>query len=263
MRDVLYPDQPLSDPDPVKRAQNAMARQVLPKRFYKAATVVEENGAFAIKLDGRGARTPGKTTLALPTAAAGLIVAGEWNAQIEVINPHLMPATRIVNTALDGVSTMMPEVAAEITAFAGSDLVCYRAADPAGLVELQERHWNPVTDWAQDSLGARFVLAEGIVHASQNPEALAKVTSAVSAYRDPIALACLHVLTTLSGSCLIALMAASDALSPDAAWTAATVDEIWSLQRWGQDDEAAMRLARREEDFRTALALLQAVNTAP
>ncbi len=262
MRDVLYPEQPLSDPDPVKRAQNAMARQVLPKRFYSVATVAAENGAFAIKLDGRGARTPGKRTLALPTLAAGLIVAGEWNAQIEVINPHLMPATRIVNTALDGVSTMMPEVAAEIAAFAGSDLVCYRAADPVGLVELQALHWNPVTDWAMDHLGAHFVLAEGIVHANQNSEALARISSAVGIYCDPIALACLHVMTTLSGSCLIALMAASGAMSSDAAWTAATVDEIWSLQRWGQDGEAAQRLARREVDFRTALALLQAVNPA-
>jgi chaperone required for assembly of F1-ATPase len=259
MRDVLYPDQPLSDPDPVKRAQNAMARQVLPKRFYTEAAIAEENGRFAIKLDGRGARTPGKNVLSLPTHLAASIVAREWNDQVDVINPHLMPATRIVNTALDGVSTMMPEVGTEIADFAGSDLVCYRADEPPGLVQLQDQHWNPVTDWARDKLGVRFQLAEGIIHASQSSEALAKVKETVSSYDDPISLACLHVLTTLSGSCLIALMAASGAASGETAWQAATVDDNWNIQFWGQDEEAAIRLARRKDEFMTALGLLRAV----
>jgi chaperone required for assembly of F1-ATPase len=259
MRDVLYPDQPLSDPDPVKRAQNAMARQVLPKRFYTEATIAEESGRFAIKLDGRGARTPGKTVLSLPTHLAASIVAREWNEQLDVINPHLMPATRIVNTALDGVSTMMAEVGAEIADFAGSDLVCYRADDPPGLVRLQDQHWNPVTDWAREILSARFVLAQGIIHASQSPGALARVKEAVNGYNDPVALACLHVLTTLSGSCLIALMAASGAASGETAWQAATVDEVWNIQFWGQDEEATIRTARRKDEFVTALGLLRAV----
>jgi chaperone required for assembly of F1-ATPase len=259
MRDIVYSDQPLSDPDPVKRAQNAMARQVLPRRFYAEATIVEEDGRFAIKLDGRGARTPGKNILSLPTHLAAYCLAREWNEQVEVINPHLMPATRIVNTALDGVSAMMAEVGTEIADFAGSDLVCYRAADPPGLVRLQDQHWNPVTDWARDVLGARFVLAQGIIHASQSPEALAKVKGTLSAYDDPVALACLHVLTTLSGSCLIALMAASGAASGEAAWQAATVDEVWNNEFWGQDEEAAVRIARRKEESTTALGLLRAV----
>jgi chaperone required for assembly of F1-ATPase len=259
MRDILTSDQPLSDPDPVKRAQNAMARQVLPKRFYKEATVAEEGGRFAIKLDGRGARTPGKNVLSLPTHLAASIVAREWNDQLDVINPHLMPATRIVNTALDGVSTMMAEVSAEIAGFAGSDLICYRAADPPGLVLMQDQHWNPVLDWSRDVLCARFVLAQGVIYASQSPEALARLKDAVFAYDDPVALACLHVLTTLSGSCLIALMAASGAASGKTSWQAATVDEVWNIQFWGQDEEAAIRMNRRKQEFMTALGLLQAV----
>jgi chaperone required for assembly of F1-ATPase len=157
------------------------------------------------------------------------------------------------------VSTMMAEVGAEIADFAGSDLVCYRAADPPGLVRLQDQHWNPVLDWARDVLGARFVLAQGIIHASQSPEELTKVKEAVKAYDDPVALACLHVLTTLSGSCLIALMAASGAASDETAWQAATVDETWNIQFWGQDEEAIVRMARRKDEFITALGLLRAV----
>jgi chaperone required for assembly of F1-ATPase len=259
MRDILDPGHQPSEPDPVKRAQNAMARHPLPRRFYKTVSVAEEDGRFAIKLDGRGARTPARAVLSLPTADAAVIVAAEWDAQADVINPLAMPATRLVNSALDGVSTMMAEVAAEITGYAASDLVCYRAGMPDGLVRQQSLHWDPVIAWARVALTARFLTVEGILHTAQPPETLERVRDAVLAHQDPIALAGLHVMTTISGSCLLALMAAAGALTVDDVWAAATVDEAWSETRWGHDAEAAARMALLREDFATALALLKAV----
>jgi chaperone required for assembly of F1-ATPase len=259
MRDLLEEGHAPSEPNPVKRAQNAMARQVLPRRFYAEVTIAEEEGRFALKLDGRGARTPGRKPLSLPTHVAASIVANEWRAQKDVINPDAMPATRIVNTALDGVADMMRDVAAEIAGFAASDLVCYRAGEPAGLVNLQTVHWDPVLAWTKHEFGASFMLAEGVMHVAQNPAAVAAVADAVTDIQDPIVLACLHVLTTLSGSCLIALMAARGGLSGEAAWEAATVDESWNVLQWGQDDEAAARQERRQQDFITALGLLRSI----
>ena len=77
-----------SDPNPMKRAQTAMARQPLPRRFYKDVSVVEGADGFGIALDGRQARTPGRKLLALPAAAAAEIVAEEWRAQGETIDPR-------------------------------------------------------------------------------------------------------------------------------------------------------------------------------
>jgi chaperone required for assembly of F1-ATPase len=258
MRDVLYPDFAPSDPNPMKRAQNAMARQVLPKRFYKSVEVSEKDGGFAISLDGRPARTPGRNLLALPTHAAAAVIAAEWEAQADVIDPARMHATRIANTAIDSLGGRIAEVQADIAGYAGSDLVCYRAGEPEGLVERQNAAWNPVVAWAVEALGARMILAEGVVHQQQTPDALAAVAAAVAQEAQPIRLAALHVLTTLSGSCLIAMMLRAGALDADAAFAASNVDEDWNAHLWGRDAEAETRLARRREEFHAAAALLLA-----
>jgi chaperone required for assembly of F1-ATPase len=263
MRDLLYPDQPFpahapSEPDPVRRAQVAMLKP-LPKRFYTDVAIKLHEERFAVTLDGRIARTPARHVLSLPTLAAAEVLAAEWQAQEVEINPAKMPATRLVNAALDHVSVQMGEVAADISKYVMSDLVCYRATDPAGLVEMQAAAWDPVVTYAHQRLGVRLLLAEGILHRAQPAEAEPAMRRAVGTIKDPIALAGLHVMTTLSGSCLIALMAAEGVLDVDAAFNAASIDEQWSAQVWGEDAEATHRMALRREEFAIALALLLAV----
>lgn len=248
----------LSDPDPVRRAQNQM-RQNLPKRFYKHAEVVEAEEGFAVRLDGKSVRTPGRAVLALPTTAAAQIVAAEFAAQGETINPVTMPALRLVNSAIDGVAPDVEAVLEDIVRFSGSDLVCYRAASPAALVARQAAAWDPVLDWAHDALGARFYLAEGVVHVEQPAEAVAAVRNWLGQRREPFLLSALHVLTTLSGSALLALALEAGALAPGAAWEAAHVDEDWNAEQWGIDSEALARNAARRRDFDAAAALLRAL----
>src|SRR5262245_740623 len=102
-------------------------RARLPKRFYKEAAVVERDDGFHIALDGRTARTPGRSPVMLPTRASAEVVAAEWAAQGERIDPAAMPVTRLVNSALDGVAADPAPVRAEIIKYASSDLLCYRA----------------------------------------------------------------------------------------------------------------------------------------
>jgi chaperone required for assembly of F1-ATPase len=258
MRDILYPDITPSDPNPMRRAQAAMARQALPKRFYKHAQISEKDAGYRIQLDGRAALTPGRNPLALPTPASAELVAAEWLAQVDVIDPARMHATRIANTAIDSIGRRLAEVQADITGYAGSDLVCYRAGEPEGLVIRQNEAWDPVVAWASDALGARMVLAQGVIHQEQPPEALQAISAAVDAEMQPIRLAALHVITTMSGSCLIALMLRAGALAPEAALAASLVDEDWNASLWGRDAEAEVRQARRREEFLAAAGLLLA-----
>ncbi len=170
-----------------------------------------------------------------------------------------MHATRIANTALDSFEGRIGEVQADVAAYAASDLVFYRAGEPEGLVASQNRHWNPIVEWAEAHLGTRFTLAEGIIHQPQTDAALAAVRAAVGRRGEPVSLAALHVCTTLTGSCLIALMAAEGALSGEAAWEASIVDEAWNASLWGWDEEAERRLAARREEFLAAHALVRAL----
>lgn len=230
-------------------------RAPLPKRFYKSVTVAPRDGGFALLLDGRSIKTPKRKDLVLPTRALADAIAAEWAAQTERIDPDTMPLTRIANTAIDAVADHMREVAADIVAFAGSDLLCYRAAAPEGLVARQKALWNPVLDWARDVLGAGLSLAEGVVHIAQPKDAMARIETALSGL-DAFRLACLHVMTTLTGSALIALAHARGKLNLEDAWAAAHVDEDWQIEQWGRDAEADARRIKRFAEFEAASRLL-------
>jgi chaperone required for assembly of F1-ATPase len=158
MRDLLNDlTEGLSHPDPIRRAQIQM-KKPLPKRFYTDVSVTEGEGGFVVTLDGKAVRTPARNPLAAPTRKLAELMAAEWQAQAEVIDPATMPVTKLVNTAIDGVATDTQAVFEDILRFAGTDLLCYRAESPEGLVERQTERWDPVLDWASNALGARFIL---------------------------------------------------------------------------------------------------------
>lgn len=257
IRDDLH--DALSDPDPVRRAQIQMHRP-LPKRFYTAVSIgPADDGGHAVLLDGRTVRTPAKQHLTVPTEAAAILLAAEWDAQKDEINPATMPVTRLANTAIDGVSKDIRAVFDDILNFAGTDLLCYRASEPEGLVARQSERWNPVINWAAETLGARFILAEGVVHQAQPREAISGIAEALRAYATPLGLACLHTITTITGSALLAIAFAEKQLSAEEAWALAHLDEDWQIEHWGTDDEAFQRRENRWREMQAATATLDAL----
>ncbi len=259
MRDelsVFVPEQ--SDADPVRRAQIQMKKPQA-KRFYKDVTVEPEGDAFAVKLDGRSVKTPGKKLLALPTRAAAELVAGEWRAQGETIEPESMPATRIANTAIDAVADQAEAVFEDIVRYSGSDLLCYRADGPQELVERQQERWDPVLAWLAEVHSARFILIEGVIHQEQPEEAVAAFAAALEAERSPLALSCLHVVTTIAGSAMLTLALRDRHLTLEEVWALAHLDEDWTDEHWGVDAEAEARRAKRFTEIAAAAAMLEAL----
>ncbi len=249
----------LSDPDPVKRAQNQM-KTPLAKRFYDKVDVREQPEGYAVHLDGKPVRTPGKAMLLLPTEGAAKLVADEFSAQGENIDLVTMPVMRLANTAIDGVATDTQAVLEDILRFSSSDLLCYRADAPERLVERQSEAWDPVLDWARSRLGARFFLAEGVMHVEQPRETIAAIGVHLRQREQPMKLAALHVMTSITGSALLALAVEAGELDVEAAWLAAHVDEDWNAEQWGEDFEAAARRAARKRDFTAAADLLGALD---
>jgi chaperone required for assembly of F1-ATPase len=238
--------------DPMRAAQANM-RPAPIKRFYRTVEVREAaDGQHALTLDGRAARTPGRNALAAKSRELMESVAREWEGQRETIEPADMPLTRLINSAIDGVARTMAQTRAEVLKYAGSDLLCYRAEETEGLAERQRLTFDPILDWAAESLGSRFRPGVGVVHVEQPPESVAAVRSAVENFNDPVALAGLCALTTLSGSALLALAVAHGKLSPEEAWRAAHVDENFQAERWGVDAEAQARRDARWHEFQAA-----------
>lgn len=232
-------------------------KKPLAKRFYKDVSV-GAGAFFQILLDSRVVKTPRKRALTLPTEALAEAVASEWRAQGTDINPATMPLTRFANSAIDAVSESLDEVAGDIVAYAGSDLVCYRAEIPDDLVAKQAAAWDPIVNWAREVLNARFVVVPGVMPVPQPQAALFPVANALEPH-DAFRLTGLHVITTLTSSALIALAIARGYLSADQAWAAAHVDEDYQIALWGEDDEASERRKLRRAEFDAACALLHAL----
>src|SRR5262249_47212786 len=206
-------------------------RPHLRRRFYERAEVEDADGEFRVVLDGRPVKTPARRTLAAPTRALAQALAAEWDAQRDVIDPAKMPLTRLANTIIDGVIDAPSGVADEGKRYLASDLGFYRAPGPAGLVTWQAEAWDPGRAWVRGDLGAGCVLAEGIAFVAQPAQSLSAASSAIPT--DPWRLGAMHAVTTLTGSALIAIALARGALSVDAAWAAAHVDEDWNMKFWG------------------------------
>ena len=217
------------------------------KRFWTAAGVKEAPNGWAVTLDGRTPKTPAHAQLVLPTEAAARLVADEWAAQGEFIDPATMPATRLASTAIDRVSQAREPVAEEIAAFAGSDLLCYLADHPTSLAVEQAREWTPWRDWAALELGVHLEPAEGVIHRPQDPAAIARVRD-LALRLDDFALTGLAAAVPLLGSAVLGLAVQRGVLSGEAAFELSRLDEAFQERQWGVDEEAAERTARRRAE---------------
>ena len=253
MRDTFEKSSPENAVEAVRRA----TRPVLRRRFYSQVGTAPAGEGFAVRLDDKPVPTPAGRILAAPTLALAEAMAAEWDAQRDVIDPTKMPLTRLANVIIDGVSDRPGPVAAEIRKYLATDLVCYRAAAPQGLVERQARHWDPITAWARDALGAHFSLREGVIHVVQPEAALTAAGAAIPG--DPWLLGAVHMVTTLTGSLLIALAVSRGRLTAEEAWQAAHVDEDWNMAQWGGDEIALERRAFRFTECQAAVTVLRSL----
>ncbi len=211
-----------------------------PKRFYKEVAVADAGGAFAIRLDGRTARTPKGAPLALPSAALADLVAEEWRGQGATIVYSRMPATRLAHTVIEGVAAAREGVIDSIVRFAAADLLCYFAEDPASLVARQEATWRPLIDWAREARGLDFRTTAGVVHTPQDPTMLARLKTGLEP-ADDFTLAGLAFAASLFGSAILALALCAGRIGAGEAMAAARLDDLFQEERWGVDVETVGR----------------------
>ncbi|MFO1157578.1 MAG: ATP12 family protein [Reyranellaceae bacterium] len=220
------------------------------KRFYKQTGVDRAEEGHRILLDGRPMRTPAKAVLVVPTMPLAEAIADEWRDvpdNAEIVVSHL-PLTRLAATGLDRVTPQRTQVIEDTAKYAGSDLLCYRATDPPSLVERQHTAWQPLLDWAAKHYGAPLIVAEGTSFVTQPAQSLERLRAAVAAHSD-LALSALYNLTHVSGSLVIALALAEGRLTAEDAFNSAQLDELYQIERWGEDPIATERHAGIRRDL--------------
>jgi len=221
------------------------------KRFWKEARIAEQANGYGVMLDSRPVRTPAKAELVVPSRALAEEIAREWDAQEGEIKPQAMPVTRAVNAAIDKVSVQHAEVADLLADYGDSDLLCYRADAPDGLVARQTEAWDPMLDWAERTLGARLVPVRGVIHQPQNPAALSTLRRQVHDM-DVFTLTAFHDLVGLSGSLILGFAALSGQHDIRHLWALSRIDETWQEEQWGKDDEATAMAAAKQSGFLSA-----------
>ena len=193
------------------------------KKFYQSADVAEADNAFTIELDGRPVKTPAGKPLAVPNKDLAQAMADEWQAQGENIEPHSMPVTGLVNTALDRTGTERPAMTEAVLRFAETDLLCYRAEAPDDLIALQQQTWQPLLDWADQSFGAKLQVTSGILPVAQAPDAVKAFLIPLDAF-DDLQFTAVSNLTAACGSLVLALALAHLEIDHDQAFEASELD---------------------------------------
>ena len=225
------------------------------KRFWKVAQAVAEQEGWGVRLDDKPLRTPGRALLAVPTEALGEAIAREWATAEGTIEPWAMPLTGLANAAIDRIEPDRDAFATSLGTYAEGDLACYRAEWPQTLAARQLESWDALLGWARRRYDVDFVTTTGIVHVAQPRATVERLAHAV-AEPDPFHLAGLSPLVTIGGSLVAALAVLEDALTPEQAWDAVSIDERWQIEKWGADAEAETAMASRRRDFFAAARFL-------
>lgn len=220
------------------------------KRFYTDVTLDGDDTGHFIRLDGRALKTPGKRPLRVPSAPIAAQLKAEWDsvplATDGDINPSVMPVTRLANVASENVTHRRGELITEARTYASTDLLSYRAPDPADYVARQAAAWNPWIDW-----GAARGVALKTTNAIRAIEQDAVSLDAVADYARPLpdfSLTLFVHLVAVSGSAVLAMAVMDGALDPGQAFDLSRIDELYRAEVWGVDeDDEAVRLALRAE----------------
>jgi len=212
------------------------------KRFYKDVSVHDTDRGFAVVLDGRVLKTPGKAALRFSNQTQADLVAAEWQAQWEEILPNTMPCTRLMNVACEQTPSRRGELVKEFCAYASTDLLCYRTHSPQDLLARQAQKWQPILDWAEQKHGIALASTTSIKAVAQPQHSLQSAQNFAENLDDTDLTLLLHF-TASTGSAMLALAVTEKHITASTAFTLSRLDEIYQNEHWGADDEVGEKNA--------------------
>lgn len=227
------------------------------KRFWKEVTVTPADGGWQVLLDARAVKTQGGRPQVVPTRALSDMLAEEWRAQGEEVDPRGFVYRDMADYAIDMVATGCEDLASRLIAYAESDTLCYRADPDEPLYQRQRDLWEPVVSACEARHGVTFLRVSGIIHRPQNAGTLAALRGVLAA-QNAFVLAGLFTLASISASLITALAALEADADAASLFTIANAEEEWQAELWGWDWEAEDRRALRLDAFSRAMAFVRA-----
>lgn len=217
------------------------------QRFYTVASTAKTADGYAIQLDGKTIKTPaGQDLVALTKAVADAIVL-EWADQEDTIKPDTMPITQIVTTKIDKIRDR-DKITEKVMRYLDTDLVCYWAKEPEALAKRQKEVWGKWVKWFDEHFEVPLYTTKKIDAIKQEPEAHKRAWNYIEALDDSY-FTILHIMTSLSGSLVLALAFVEGEISADEIFEASYLEELYRGEIY---DEAKHGAAPDEEVEREA-----------
>jgi len=228
------------------------------KRFWKEVSVEQRDDDWQVLLDGRAIHTQGRAAQLLPTRAAAELVAAEFAAQGEEIEPKSFVHRDLADFAIDMVRADRAGHVTKLLSYAETDTLCYRADPDEPLWKRQQDVWEPLVSACEAAHGITLERASGIIHRPQSAESLSALRQRLEE-EDDFTLAALVTLTSIAASLVVPLAVLEQGADVDALFAAANLEEDWQAELWGWDYEAQDARKARLEAFRQAARFAEAV----
>ena len=225
------------------------------KRFYKEVSVAPAGDGWQVMLDGRSLKTQGGQPQIVPGERLAEMLAEEWRAQGETIDPAAFRFRDMADYALDVVARDQAALVEKLLGYAETDTLCFRADPEEPLYRRQQELWEPIVAGLEAREGVTLHRISGILHRPQTEETRQRLTGRLGEL-DPFTLTALEQTTSLAASLCIGLEALQKRADGNALWAAANLEEEWQADQWGREEEAEERRQQRGEDFSAAQAFV-------
>ena len=210
------------------------------KRFYEQVHIEMRDDGYVILLDAHELKTPSKRQLALPNLTLAELIAEEWRAQEDKVDPRSMPSMRLSATAIDRVSDRFDDTLGEFKNYVSSDLLCYRGSGQKALADRHIAEWDPILAWAAARYDVSFAVTDALMPIPQPDETIARLSQAVCS--DVFALTSTVHATAVTGSAVLALALYESHIDAQGAFELSCLDNLFQLEVWGEDEGERQKL---------------------
>ncbi|EKM55928.1 uncharacterized protein PHACADRAFT_209438 [Phanerochaete carnosa HHB-10118-sp] len=198
---------------------------------------------LTVTLDKRPLKTPSGDQLLLPKhkALAVTLIAAEWDNQETLLKQHSLPMTSLASRAIDAFRNSKADTRVQVydqlLKYFETDAICFHASEPASLVSLQKRHWEPLLTWARESFTVEVNVTTGFSVPRQPAETLAAFRKVLE-QMDEWEMAAMERATYTTKSFLIALALVKRRVTAEQAAQASHVEVNSQIEKWGEVEDS-------------------------
>ncbi len=140
-----------------------------------------------------------------------------------------------------------PEIIDKLMKFAATDMLLFWGTDK-DLILRQEKEWGPLLQWAAQEFGEEFKKTHTLEVSEENQKSGYRLKAFLESLSDR-ELAAYYLAALNMRSVLLAAALVKGRINAEEAYKAAYLEQLFQAEIWGEDEEAAAKLAERKNEL--------------